>query len=103
MVNPRQWLGVQWACLLLGVPSFPELEARPEEAQEPSWGTAKGRDTLTTLRRRREPLLHVARPCSTCYWSWGRAGHGGARQQGCQVDDHVPRSPSNTKPKSKLQ
>ena len=35
MVNPRQWLGVQWACLLLGVPSFPELEARPEEAQEP--------------------------------------------------------------------
>ncbi len=33
--HPRRWLGAQWAGLFLGVPNC-------SEAQEPTWGTAKG-------------------------------------------------------------
>ena len=50
-------MGLRMMGLFLGVPSCPELpraaqsrQARPEEAQEPSWGTAK-EGTLTVLAR----------------------------------------------------
>ena len=37
-----QRLGAQWASLFMGVPSCPAgRQARHEEAQEPSWGTAQ--------------------------------------------------------------
>ena len=41
--HPRQWLGARWT----GRPLYWEYraaqsrQARPEEAQEPSWGTAQ--------------------------------------------------------------
>ena len=40
--HPRQWLGAQWVGRILGVRVAQSRQARPEEAQEPSWGTAKG-------------------------------------------------------------
>ena len=40
--HPRQWLGAQWVGLFLGVRVAQSRQARPEEAQKPSWGTAKG-------------------------------------------------------------
>ena len=41
--HPRQWLGAQWASLLpWECRAAQSHQARPEEAQEPSWGTAKG-------------------------------------------------------------
>ena len=40
--HPRQWLGTQWPGLTLRVCRASQSQARPEEAQEPSWGTAKG-------------------------------------------------------------
>jgi len=47
--HSRQWLGTQWAGLVLGVSRASQSrQARPGEAQEPSWGTAKG-GTLTML------------------------------------------------------
>ena len=57
--HARRWHGAQRAGHFLGVPSRPELatswecraaqsrQARPEEAQEPSSGTARGRRLST--------------------------------------------------------
>eukprot|EP00964_Phaeocystis_antarctica_P016631 scaffold9156_cov57-Phaeocystis_antarctica.AAC.2 len=67
--HPRQWLGTQWAGLVLGVGRASQSrQARPGEAQEPSWGTAKG-GALTMLprlgrsaRRRRSAPTPRARP-----------------------------------------
>ena len=41
--HPRQWLGTQWPGLSLRVRRANQShQARPEEAQEPIWGAAKG-------------------------------------------------------------
>ena len=39
--HPRQWRGSQWLSLALGVPSYPDTSAFPEEVREPSWGSAQ--------------------------------------------------------------
>eukprot|EP00964_Phaeocystis_antarctica_P088474 scaffold56308_cov61-Phaeocystis_antarctica.AAC.2 len=40
--HPRRWLGTQWPGLSLRVRRARQsCQARPEEAQEPSWGAAK--------------------------------------------------------------
>ena len=40
--HPRQWLAAQWLGLFLGVyRAAQSRQVRLDEAQEPSWGTAK--------------------------------------------------------------
>ena len=49
----RQWLGTQWAGLSpWECRAAQSRQARPEEAQEPGWGAAKGARHLTMLHCR---------------------------------------------------
>ena len=54
--HPRQWLGAQWAGLFLGVHAAQNRQMRPEEAQVPSWGTAKG--CALTMRPCSDGVVH---------------------------------------------